>query len=325
MSKAKVSKAMLVNRFIADKKVVAIMGPTASGKSALSMLLAEKFPIEIISVDSALIYQGMDIGTAKPSAKEMAKVPHHLIDIILPTQTYSASNFVEDVHRLVAEIFSRGNLPVLVGGTMMYFHALQQGMADLPSADKLTRAKLQSQWQDNPQELHKKLQLVDEVAAKRIHFNDQQRVCRALEVFELTGKPLSQHQLEGQGKGLTEFNLIKIALLPSDRKALHTQIEKRFNQMLSQGFISEVKKLFLNPNLHSDLPSIRSVGYRQAWLFLHQEYEYEEFIEKSLVATRQLAKRQITWLRKEKNILELDPLKLSKEELLRESLEYVLL
>ncbi len=318
------NKKIDVSRLIADKKVVAIMGPTASGKSSLSMSLAVVLPIEIISVDSALIYKGMNIGTAKPSAKDVLKVPHHLIDIILPSQTYSASDFVADVHSLVKDIFLRGNLPVLVGGTMMYFNALQQGMANLPVANQEIRQRLLAEWQANPQVLHEKLQQVDEAAAMRIHFNDQQRVCRALEVFEITEKPLSQHQLEGQGKGLTEFELIKIALMPSDRKLLHSQIEKRFKQMLADGFIEEVQILYKNALLHPDLPAMRSVGYRQARQYLNQEYDYDTFVEKALVATRQLAKRQMTWLRKEQNVLLLDSLKLSKDQVLEKSLTRIL-
>lgn len=312
-----------VEQLIKNKQVIAIMGPTASGKSGLSMLLAQVLPIEIISVDSALIYQQMDIGTAKPSAAEMSEVSHHLINILTPEQTYSASEFVEDVHTLVAEIFARGKLPVLVGGTMMYFNALQNGMAELPSADETIRARLLADWQADPEGQHAQLKQVDSDAAERIHFNDQQRVCRALEVYELTGKALSQHQKEGQGKGLSAFKLIKIALMPADRKAIHKQIEIRFKQMLSQNFVEEVKVLMLNSHLHPDLPSIRSVGYRQAWSYLSGEYDYQTFVEKSLVATRQLAKRQMTWLRKEQDICALDSLVLSKEELLQASLEYI--
>lgn len=305
-----------VNQAIQDKKVFAIMGPTASGKSGLSMALAEQCPIEIISVDSALIYKGMDIGTAKPSKEEQAKVKHHLIDICSPEQTFSASEFVDEVHRLVPEIFARGHLPVLVGGTMMYYHALQQGMAKLPSANEAIREELAKIWEKNPQQLYEKLQQVDPKICERIHANDQQRIFRALEVFELAGTPLSQLQLEGQGNGLTEFNLIKIGLLPSDRAKLHAQIQKRFNTMLSQGFIEEVKTLAKNPKLHADLPSIRSVGYRQAWSFLHKEYNQETFIEKSVIATRQLAKRQITWLRKEQNVTWFDPFEVENKEII---------
>lgn len=312
-----------VEQLIQNKQAIAIMGPTASGKSGLSMLLAQVLPIEIISVDSALIYQQMDIGTAKPSQQEMAEVPHHLVNILSPEQTYSASEFVEDVHQLVEQIFARGKLPVLVGGTMMYFNALQKGMAELPSADETIRARLLADWQADPEGQHAKLNQVDPEAAERIHYNDQQRVCRALEVYELTGKPLSQHQKEGQGNGLSAFKLIKIALMPEDRKALHQQIEVRFKQMLSQNLIEEVKVLKQNPNLHPDLPSIRSVGYRQAWSFLEGEYDDETFVDKSLVATRQLAKRQMTWLRKEQNICALDSLVLSKESLLKQSLDYI--
>jgi len=305
-----------IEQAIQDQKVLAIMGPTASGKSGLSMALAQKVPAEIISVDSALIYRGMDIGTAKPTPEERMEVPHHLIDICLPEETFSASEFVKTVHCLVADIFARGKLPILVGGTMMYYHALQQGMAKLPSADETIRAQLAKQWQKHPDSLYEKLQQVDPKICERIHGNDQQRIFRALEVFELTGKPLSLLQQEGQGNGLTEFKLIKIGLLPTDRARLHQQIEARFKQMLAQGFIEEVKTLAKNPKLHADLPSIRSVGYRQAWAFLHKEYDEATFVEKSIIATRQLAKRQMTWLRKEQNVIWFDPFEEKRDTML---------
>lgn len=306
---------------ILKKQCLAIMGPTASGKSRLSMALADKLPIEIISVDSALIYKGMDIGTAKPAAAELARVPHHLIDIIDPSQSYSAADFVADVHGLVEEIFARDRLPVLVGGTMMYFNALQKGMATLPSADEAIRDKIYQAWFQDSAAIHQRLADVDPAAAQRIHQNDPQRLIRALEVYELTGKPLSQLQQEQQGEGLTEFELIKVALLAQDRAQLHRQIETRFMQMQDQGFLNEVKTLKENSALHEDLPSIRSVGYRQAWLFLNGEWDYETFVEKGIVATRQLAKRQITWLRKETNVLLLDPFELTIEQQLEKVLE----
>lgn len=300
-----------IQQLIANKCVLALMGPTASGKSRLSLALAECLPIEIISVDSALIYRGMDIGSAKPTAEERAKVSHHLIDILDPEQSYSASEFVDDVHRLVKAIFARGKLPVLVGGTMMYFNALQKGMADLPEADEMIRQKWLDIWKTTPEILHQRLEEVDPVAAARIHPNDSQRLVRALEVFELTGKALSEHQAEGQGAGLTEFNLIKIGLVAEERAKVHQQIAKRFDQMLEEGFLKEVEGLMINPKLHLDLPSMRSVGYRQAWLFLQGENDFDTFKEKSLAATRQLAKRQLTWLRKENELITLDPFILS--------------
>ena len=302
-----------VNALIRAKKVLAIMGPTASGKSQLSMALANVLPVEIISVDSALIYQHMDIGSAKPTPAEMKAVPHHLIDIIPPDQTYSASEFVEDVHRLVQEIFSRGRLPILVGGTMMYFNALQQGLNDLPSADLEVRSKLQAIWDENPELLHQKLQQVDHVSAARINPNDPQRLIRALEVYELTGKNLTEHR-QNPKSGLTAFSLVKVALIPENRALLHAQIEKRFLQMLDDGFMEEVRSLFSRGDLDAEMTSIRCVGYRQAWSYLEQEYDYDTFIHKGVVATRQLAKRQLTWLRKETDITVIDPYQTSLED-----------
>lgn len=315
--------ALNVERLIEQKCCLAIMGPTASGKSRLSMALAERLPVEIISVDSALIYRGMDIGTAKPSAEELAKVPHHLIDILDPSESYSAADFVEDVHRLAAEIFERGRLPMLVGGTMMYFNALQKGMAQLPSADETLRTEIHQAWLKDAQATHKRLKAVDPEAAERIHPNDPQRLVRALEVYEMTGRPLTELQKEAQGQGLTEFQLAKVALLPEDRAQLHQQIEQRFHAMLNEGFLKEAEQVFSQPNLHGDLPAIRSVGYRQAWLFFEQTYDYETFVEKSIVATRQLAKRQITWLRKETDLHVIDPYLTNLDKSVEEVLEYL--
>ena len=296
-----------VSKLIENKTCLAIMGPTASGKSRLSMALAAELPIEIISVDSALVYKGLDIGSAKPSAAEMAEVPHHLIDVIGPEQSYSAADFVADVHELVEAIFARGHLPVLVGGTMMYFNALQKGMAKLPSADEAVRSKIYQAWSENPEAVHAQLQSVDPEAAERIHPNDPQRLIRALEVYELTGRPLSALQKEQQDNCLTAFKLKKIVLMAEDRAKLHAQIEQRFHEMLEQDFISEVKELRKNDALHEDLPSIRSVGYRQAWQYLSGQLDYDAFVQKGIVATRQLAKRQITWLRKEQDVVVIDP------------------
>jgi len=234
----------LIQTLIEQKKCLALMGPTASGKSQLSMDLASVLPIEIISVDSALIYKGMDIGTAKPSLQEQEQVVHHLIDTHDPQESYSASEFVEDVHTLVNEIFARGKLPVLVGGTMMYYNALQQGMNDLPSADEAVRKKLQALWQASPETLHQQLEKIDPESALRIHPNDPQRLIRALEVYEVSGKTLTQLRAEPKPV-LTAFELIKIGLIPEDRAKLHAQIGKRFTSMLEAGFLSEVKKSVL--------------------------------------------------------------------------------
>lgn len=310
----------LVEALIAGRTCLAIMGPTASGKSQLSMALSEILPIEIISVDSALIYRQMDIGTAKPTAEEMQRVPHHLINTHYPDESYSASEFVQDVHRLVKEIFARGRLPVLVGGTMMYFNALQQGLNDLPSADEAVREKLQQAWQESPQALHKRLSEIDPQSAQRIHPNDPQRLIRALEVFEISGKPLSEHR-KNQKTALQDFSLVKVGLLTDDRKALHKQIEKRFRQMLEAGFLAEVKALYSQPGLKADMNAIRSVGYRQAWQYLDGEWDYDTFVEKGMTATRQLAKRQFTWLRKEQELVVLDPFKSSLSERVAKTLE----
>lgn len=297
----------LLSKLIEAQKVLTLIGPTASGKSGLSLLLAKKLPIEIISVDSALIYQGMNIGTAKPTMEEQARVPHHLIDIISPDQTYSASEFVDDVNRLVPEILNRGHLPVLVGGTMMYLNALQQGIAELPEADPQIRQKWLSLWHSDAKTVHQRLQAVDPIAANRIHENDSQRLVRALEVFDLTGEPLSTHQSMAKEKSMQAFSLVKIGLIPENRAKLHQQIEKRFDVMLDQGFLDEIQQLKKAPLLHPDLPSIRSVGYRQAWQYLDGDYDFETFRAKSIVATRQLAKRQLTWLRKETELTVIDP------------------
>jgi tRNA dimethylallyltransferase len=304
---------MSIEHLIANKVCLAIMGPTASGKSRLAMRLAECYPIEIISVDSALIYRGMDVGTAKPSAAELQSVPHHLIDTHDPVQSYSASEFVEDVHALVKDIFARHRLPVLVGGTMMYFNALQQGLSDLPAADEGVRVALQALWQEEPQALHARLRQVDPDSAHRIHQNDPQRLIRALEVYEVSGKTLSELRAAPK-EGLQAFTLLKLALIPQDRARLHQQIARRFHDMLEAGFLQEVRQLMARGDLDSDMTSMRSVGYRQAWSFLTAEYDYEVFVEKGVAATRQLAKRQLTWLRKEQGLTVLDPFELSVDE-----------
>ena len=298
---------------VKNKTVLAIMGPTATGKTALALQLATKLPIEIISVDSALIYRDMDIGTAKPTADELAAVPHHLINILDPAQAYSASEFVSDSKRLVEEIHQRGRLPVLVGGTMMYFHALQQGLAELPSADAQVRANLQQAYQQDPMALHQKLQQVDPIAAERIHPNDPQRLVRALEVYELSGETLTALQARQSQQSL-DWKLIKVGLIPQSREQLHQYIAARLQQMFAAGFLDEVKRLHARADLHADLPSIRSVGYRQAWLYLNCEIDQADWQEQALIATRQLAKRQLTWLRKEQQLNVLDPYVLTADE-----------
>lgn len=303
-----------ISKMIENKQAIAIMGPTASGKSRLSMALAERLPVEIISVDSALIYQDMDIGTAKPTAEELSRVPHHLIDILPPTERYSAAEFVRDTKHIALQIFERGKIPLLVGGTMMYFNALQKGLSQLPEADESVRQKWLKKWEENPQSLHDYLRNIDPDAAKRIHPNDPQRLIRAIEVYEVSGKSMTALQQDSL-QPLTEFGLQKFALLPADRAKLHQQIEIRFHQMIALGLIEEVKALREKyPDLHPDLPSVRSVGYRQAWDYLEAEVSKETFIEKGIVATRQLAKRQITWLRKEEAIQTLDPFEMPVEQ-----------
>lgn len=280
-------------------KVFALLGPTASGKTSLALSLAEQFPIEIISLDSALIYRDMNIGTAKPSAEELEAVPHHLIDIISPLESYSAAQFVSDCVDLVEEIHTRGRLPLLVGGTMMYYHALTQGLNSLPEANPQIRAELDKLKQQHGTDfLYAQLQRVDPITAARLPAGDSQRIERALEIYHITGVPMSSH-LAKQESRQSPLNVCTLALLPADRARLHTQIATRFHSMLAQGFVEEVEALRLQyPELHPDLPSIRCVGYRQAFDYLNGTTNYSTFVERGITATRQLAKRQLTWLRK---------------------------
>ncbi len=273
-----------------------IMGPTAAGKTDLALELAKRHPLEIISVDSALVYRGMDIGTAKPSAEILKQFPHHLVDILEPTETYSAGRFRDDALSLMADITSRGKVPLLVGGTMLYFNALQKGMSKLPSADPAVRAKLDAEAVEfGLAYLHQRLAEVDPVAAARIHVNDPQRLQRALEVYEITGKSLTELTAT-QGETLP-YKISKIIVAPFDRAVLHQRIAKRYREMVDNGFLTEVQKLYQRGDCHPGLPSIRAVGYRQAWAYLSGELDMETFIDKAIVATRQMAKRQITWLR----------------------------
>ena len=278
---------------------VFLMGPTASGKTELAMRLADQYNGEIISVDSALIYRGMDIGTAKPTLAEQQSHPHHLIDIIDPAQAYSAAEFRQDALRLMADISDRGKLPILTGGTMMYFKVLLEGISDLPEANAAIRADIEQDASEHGwHHVHAQLAAVDAVSAARIHPNDPQRLQRALEVYRISGISMTEHRrLEQENKQPLPYNLCQIALAPNDRLHLHERIRERFASMLSNGFEEEVRALYQRGDLRADMPSIRSVGYRQMWGYFDGEYDYDRMVEKGVVATRQLAKRQFTWLR----------------------------
>ena len=273
-----------------------IMGPTASGKTALAMSLRQRFPVELISVDSALIYRGMDIGTAKPTAEELAQAPHRLIDIRDPAESYSAADFRADALREMAAITAEGKIPLLVGGTMLYFKALLEGLSPLPPADPDVRAQIEKQAQELGWEaLHRQLQQVDPVSAARIHPNDPQRLSRALEVFLISGKTLTElTKISGE---TLPYNVQQFAIAPATREQLHQRIALRFEQMMAAGFEAEAKALFERGDLHTDLPSVRCVGYRQMWSYLEGEIGYDEMVYRGICATRQLAKRQMTWLR----------------------------
>ncbi|MFZ6693045.1 tRNA (adenosine(37)-N6)-dimethylallyltransferase MiaA [Undibacterium sp. SXout20W] len=278
-------------------KVIAIMGPTASGKTAAALEIARHIPSEIISVDSALVYRDMNIGTAKPSVEELASAPHHLIDIIDPVESYSVAQFRKDTERLVTDIQSRGKLPILVGGTMMYFNALKNGLDDLPGADPAIRAELDAEAERiGVPGLHARLAEIDPETAARLKPNDSQRIQRALEIYALSGETMSA-LFARQTKTGPAFEMLAISLEPGDRSVLHQRIAHRFDVMLENGFIDEVASLKLRPDLHANLPSIRCVGYRQAWDYLDHLTSYEEMRERGIIATRQLAKRQLTWLR----------------------------
>jgi tRNA dimethylallyltransferase len=276
-----------------------LMGPTASGKTALSVQMAHALGGEIISVDSALVFKGMDIGTAKPTLDERGGIPHHLIDILEPSESFSTGKFRTQALALMDSITRRGKIPILVGGTMLYFNALLNGLAVLPEANPAIRAKLDQDLEQLGKEaLHQRLSRIDPLAAARIHPNDPQRIQRALEVYEISGKPLSSFFTIAQGEDLP-YQKIKLIIAPPDRKTLHNIIAQRFRNMLEQGFINEVEALYHRGDLTEKMPSIRSVGYRQAWAYLKGEDDLETMTEKAIIATRQLAKRQFTWLRRE--------------------------
>ncbi len=289
-----------------SNKVIALMGPSGAGKTELAVGLAASYPTDIISVDSALVYREMVIGTAKPSSREQGEAHHRLIDIIAPNETYSAARFVADCHREMAEIYSKKRIPLLVGGTMLYFRALFEGLSPLPQANAEIREQLEQQASElGWQAMHQQLQEIDPVAAANIHPNDPQRIQRALEVYRITGQSLSQ--LQGKKKcGKSNFNTLKIIVCPIDRVYLHQRIEKRFDQMLEQGLVDEVKALFERGDLDAETPSMRCVGYRQVWAYLQGQYDFSEMRRRALAATRQLAKRQLTWLRKEEGAIWVD-------------------
>jgi len=273
-----------------------LMGPTASGKTDLAIQLRQQLPVEVISVDSALIYRGMDIGTAKPSKAELALAPHRLIDICDPAESYSAANFRTDALREMQEISAQGKIPLLVGGTMLYYKALLEGLSPLPSADEKVRSEIEAKaaligWGG----LHQELSKIDPISAQRINPNDSQRINRALEVFYLTGKTLTE--LTAQKGEALPYDIMQFAIAPEQREVLHLRIEQRFHKMIELGFQQEVEKLYRRPDLNENLPSIRCVGYRQMWEYLRGDYNHDEMVFRGICATRQLAKRQITWLR----------------------------
>ncbi|TYA40801.1 tRNA (adenosine(37)-N6)-dimethylallyltransferase MiaA [Aggregatibacter actinomycetemcomitans] len=281
-----------------EQKPLAIflMGPTASGKTDLAIQLRQHLPVEVISVDSALIYRGMDIGTAKPSKAELALAPHRLIDICDPAESYSAANFRTDALREMQDITSLGKIPLLVGGTMLYYKALLEGLSPLPSADEKVRSEIEAKaerigWAA----LHQELDKIDPISAQRINPNDSQRINRALEVFYLSGKTLTE--LTEQKGDVLPYEILQFAIAPEQRDLLHQRIEQRFHKMIELGFQQEVEKLYRRADLHENLPSIRCVGYRQMWEYLRGDYSHDEIVFRGICATRQLAKRQITWLR----------------------------
>jgi tRNA dimethylallyltransferase len=282
------------------------MGPTASGKTDLAVELVDLLPLEIISVDSALVYRGMDIGTAKPAPEILTRAPHRLVDIREPTQPYSAAEFRQDALDAMHQISSKGCVPLLVGGTMLYYRALELGLSALPKADPGVRARLETELRQlGLARLHDRLQQLDPLAAARIHANDPQRTLRALEVIELTGRPISELHAAGRGDVLP-YRVIKLVRAPKDRQLLHRRIQTRFLRMLELGFVEEVERLQSIPGFSPALPSMRAVGYRQMLHYLMGELSWEAMIERGIVATRQLAKRQLTWLRADPNCIWLD-------------------
>ena len=286
---------------------IALMGPTASGKTALAVDWAQALDSEIISVDSALVYRGMDIGTAKPDAATLQQARHHLVDIREPYESYSAADFAADALPLMQGLSTAGKIPLLVGGTGLYFHALLNGLSQMPASDPDTRAQIQREASERGwTSLHAELASLDPAAATRIHAHDPQRITRALEVFRLSGQPISAWQQSARRRPVP-FRVLKLILAPTDRALLHERIEQRFDAMLAEGFLDEVRRLRTDPRLHPDLPAIRAVGYRQAWMHLNGDTDFATFREQAIAATRQLAKRQVTWLRGEHDARWFDP------------------
>jgi len=291
-----------------NKKAIFLMGPTAAGKTDAAIFLHERYGCDIVSVDSALVYKQMDIGTAKPDENTLKKAPHALVDIIEPWEAYSAANFVADASDLMDESRQAGRMPLLAGGTMMYYRSLQQGLSKLPVADAVIRAELEQAAQEiGWHGLHERLTQIDPDSAVRINKNDPQRIGRALEVHAITGQTMTELHQQDQGNKL-DYDVLKIVIAP-ERPLLHKRIEQRFEIMLKQGFIEEVEKLKANPKVQFDMPSMRCVGYRQVWQYLNNQLSYDDMVFKGIVATRQLAKRQWTWLRKEENAIWLDSTK----------------
>ncbi|MBL6968744.1 MAG: tRNA (adenosine(37)-N6)-dimethylallyltransferase MiaA [Gammaproteobacteria bacterium] len=278
--------------------LVFLTGPTAAGKTDLAVELVENYPFEIISVDSALVYRGMDIGTAKPGSETLRRAPHRLIDIVDPAEPYSAARFRDDALQEIEEIRANGNIPLLVGGTMLYFRALQFGLSVLPESDRSVRLEIEKDIKDKGIErIYKQLSDIDTVAAARINRNDPQRIIRALEVYRISGVPMSELQQQKKREGLNPDALLMVAISPDDRSLLHKRIEQRLSIMMESGFIEEVERLKRRRDLSLDTPSMRSVGYRQVWEYLDGVMDREEMLYRAVVATRQLAKRQLTWLR----------------------------
>lgn len=291
----------------AELPTVLLMGPTASGKSGLALELAAQMPVEIVSVDSAQVYRGLDIGSAKPDAETRARVPHHLLDFLDPLESYSAARFRDDALKIIADIKARGRIPLLTGGTMLYFHVLMRGLNDLPSADAQLRQRLEHEASTHgTAEMHRRLTQRDAATAARLHPNDWQRIQRALEIIELSGQTPTEFYAHEKSEPL-RGPIIKLALNPPERSVLHARIAKRFEQMMVAGFLDEVAALRARGDLHLDLPAMRAVGYRQLWQHLDGDYDRNAAVQRGIAATRQLAKRQLTWLRSQEDVTVLDP------------------
>lgn len=300
---------------------VFIMGPTATGKTDLALAIYDELPVDLISVDSALVYRGMDIGTAKPDAETLSRAPHHLIDIIDPAEVYSAGQFRQDAFKLMQQSGENQRTSLLVGGTMLYFNSLQKGMANMPEVSHLVKQAIEEEAEERGiHAMHERLKGVDPVSAERIHANDTQRIKRALELYDFTGKTLTHFWHEQEQSEVSNdfpYRRVKIALMPPDRVELRKRITARLDSMLHQGFIEEVDSMYRRGDLNANMPSIRAVGYRQVWAYLAGDYGYEEMREKAIIATAQLAKRQMTWLRKEDECNFIDPGTLNTAKVLK--------